>query len=181
MRLEHYPHILAEDAKFLELLKQRNKTAFEYFRDKIPWRQVIWRDRPMKRLTAQWTRSEMARDPLFARLVEFLEKRFDLIIRSVWCNYYRSGEDFTPFHTDQYNCLVVSVSFGATRDFIFRPTRKGGDNGAAEKHYRLSDGDVFIFDEEANDKYRHSVPRQPEVKEGRINFTIFADRKPPPG
>lgn len=92
-----------------------------------------------------------------------------LNIQGVFFNYYRNGNDETPYHRDSYGTTVVTVSFGVTRDFLMKP-----DSGPTQK-YILEHGDIFVFDKDDNSKYRHSLPVRKRVTEPRISVVIFCE------
>ncbi len=96
-------------------------------------------------------------------------------IVDVFGNHYRSGEDYLPYHRDQYDANgvklhVISLSFGATRSFSF----KGSNLGSDDQKYDLEEGDVIIFDPHMNENYTHGISKQTSIKDARINLTCFA-------
>lgn len=87
----------------------------------------------------------------------------------VFFNYYRDGNDETPFHKDTYGSTVITVSLGATRDFIMRP-----DDGGLDEVYSLDHGDVFVFDPSDNTAYKHAIPKSRAPSGARVSVVIFA-------
>lgn len=73
-------------------------------------------------------------------------------------NHYRSAEDFTSFHSDQYFGgvdMTIGASFGEERSLVFehRETKE-------QFSFPQQNGDVFAFTEKVNRDFVHGVPRQ---------------------
>ncbi|KRX10903.1 hypothetical protein PPERSA_12027 [Pseudocohnilembus persalinus] len=91
----------------------------------------------------------------------------------VLLNYYESGKNTIGYHSDQLipGQLVASVSLGAARKFRFQPQKISG----IQKQYEvlLKPGSLVVFDENAGGKFfKHSIPKEMKIKEGRINLTF---------
>lgn len=100
-------------------------------------------------------------------------------------NLYRDGHDSVGWHTDDeelfegaYNdACILSLSLGATRSFqIKRQPGAGSAPGAGKKGPALSTitvahGDLCTMEGRFQRYYLHSVPKEPHVKEPRINLT----------
>lgn len=76
-------------------------------------------------------------------------------ILGLYLNYQENGEMYTPMHAHKTDQVVISL--GETRDFKI-----------GKKMYKLSNGDAVIFG-----KSSHGVPKQPEIKNGRISIATF--------
>lgn len=91
---------------------------------------------------------------------------------SVLLNFYRNGQDSIGFHSDDEPELgpqptIVSLSFGATRTFIFRHK---------EKRYRdipieLKDQTMLLMMGETQDNWLHGINKVADAGE-RINLTF---------
>ena len=88
------------------------------------------------------------------------------------CGLYRDGGDSISYHSDKLQSLVpgypiVSVTFGATRDFMVKPRKDALRRGLVEdiKPIRipLNNGDVCTMSLDMQNKYLHSVPRRANV------------------
>lgn len=100
----------------------------------------------------------------------FKELSTEIEVLGMFGNYYPDGEATLPYHKDQYNADVVSLSFGSKRLFNF----KTAFNGTVVKpSFYLSHGDVIMFDQYMNERYHHGIPLQSQIKEPRINVTCF--------
>lgn len=79
-------------------------------------------------------------------------------VLGVYLNYQRDGNDYTPNHSHK-NSIQLVIAFGATREFII-----------GSKKYMMESGDVIVFGSSI-----HGVPKNPEIKDGRISIATFAD------
>ncbi|AYV86144.1 MAG: hypothetical protein Solumvirus1_19 [Solumvirus sp.] len=75
----------------------------------------------------------------------------------VYINYYQDGNDYTPNHSHPKQFQIV-ISLGATRTL-----------NVGKKSYKLNNGDFIIFGSSV-----HGVPKEPEVKDGRISIATFS-------
>ena len=151
--------------------------ASEYFQrmtDEIPWQEVTWRTgRPLPRLVFRYGEFErqFRTYEVLEELIAYIEAVLETDVLSVWCNLYRNGEDYTPYHQDNYDAHAVTMSFGATRKFSIRKAGKA----KTRKDYHLSNGDLFYFTPEINKEYEHTIPKTKRVKEARISVVFFTD------
>lgn len=83
-----------------------------------------------------------------------VENKFELL--GVYLNYLQNGNQYVPSHSHPGATQLV-ISVGAPR------TLKVG-----AKDYRLQSGDAILFGSSS-----HSVPVEPELKEGRISIATF--------
>lgn len=89
-------------------------------------------------------------------------------IRGAFINLYKNGNEYAPYHKDKYDSTVVSLSIGGTRDFFFKH-----DTTGVRHKWTLNDGDLFMFENSVNEKYKHSVPQRKKMNHPRICITIF--------
>jgi alkylated DNA repair dioxygenase AlkB len=100
-------------------------------------------------------------------------------------NLYRNGSDYLGYHRDAeadlqllpyrtrdkkniQEAVIVSLSFGATRDFLFQNI----EAPAIKYKLPLKNGDLLVMRGETNKKWKHSVPKRLKVKESRYNLTF---------
>ncbi|OUS11981.1 hypothetical protein A9Q93_10740 [Nonlabens dokdonensis] len=101
------------------------------------------------------------------KVESLLDKKFDLAM----CLYYPDGNYFAPYHSDQetsgYNTILPSLSLGEVRQFIFK------DN-SNEDVYRmdLAHGSLLVMGAHCQERYTHSLIKNPAYKNGRINITF---------
>lgn len=87
------------------------------------------------------------------------------------CLYYPDGNYFAPYHSDQqtsgHKTILPSISLGAEREFVFR-------NLHDKETYSilLKDGSVIVMGDYYQSRYEHSLPKNPDCKESRINITF---------
>jgi alkylated DNA repair dioxygenase AlkB len=89
---------------------------------------------------------------------------------AVLCNFYRSGNDSVGLHADaepEMGPVIASVSLGAERLF-----RLKGPKGAVAFAERLPHGSLLIMGGNTQKKYKHEVPKEPNVAQPRINLTF---------
>ena len=112
---------------------------------------------------------------LLERLGEIADVDYSSLINrvAIVVNYYAGGEDNIGWHADDEPCIdqsypIVSVSFGATRDFKIR-------NKADKKEVYtlpLADCDVLVMQAGMQAGYQHSLPKRTKVQCPRINITV---------
>ncbi len=115
--------------------------------------------------TQPWT-------PLLQQLKQKIEASFSCTFNSVLVNYYRNGQDYVGWHSDDEaelgpSPLIVSVSLGATRSFCFRRKKRPEVMGDILLH----SGNLLIMRPEFQHYWQHSVPRDDQLH-GRINLTF---------
>ena len=87
-------------------------------------------------------------------------------------NFYRNGNDSNGLHADNEvelgkNPVIASLSFGATRKFRLK------HNQTKEVvNYELTNGSLLIMSGECQHYWKHEVPKQKKIQEGRINLTF---------
>ncbi|CAK9018624.1 unnamed protein product [Durusdinium trenchii] len=125
----------------------------------------------LHRPAALGSESQLQKSPTYERIVRFLAGFFGVEpIRSL-VNHYRSAEDFTAFHSDQYFSgvnMTIGASFGEERSLVFehRETKE-------QFSFPQQNGDVFAFTDSVNRQFVHGIPRerQPGVRrEGVESF-----------
>ncbi len=90
---------------------------------------------------------------------------------SVLINRYRSGNDYISWHSDNdYGVAeptIPGVTLGATRRFLLRhkQTKKTVE-------YAPAHGSLIIMRGRTNEDWMHSVPKQANVQQERVNLTF---------
>lgn len=113
--------------------------------------------------TVEWLK-EMAGD---------VEKESGLRPTYVLINKYRDGNDRIGWHSDDEKDLkkgapIVSITFGAERDFLFR---KRKDHSVKDKIV-LHHGSLLIMPYSLNQDWQHSVPTRKRITTARYNLTF---------
>lgn len=155
----------------------------------IKWTQdyikIFGKEIPLPRLTAwygdqgaSYQYSGIRSDPHpwnagLSYLRDTIQSRCDATFNSVLLNWYRDGSDSLSWHADDEtelgtNPTIASVSFGAPREFHFKPK---GDTKTRLK-FRLTSGSLVLMAGETQKKWVHSVPKRKGVKSSRFNMTF---------
>ncbi|GLD94192.1 hypothetical protein PINS_up002803 [Pythium insidiosum] len=95
-------------------------------------------------------------------------------------NWYKDGEHYIGPHSDDAlrlvpNSPVVSVTYGATRRFVFtrRDSTKIKNVGAVERvTLELGDGDLLIMGGTTQTTHKHALPKMKQCIDRRINLTL---------
>jgi alkylated DNA repair dioxygenase AlkB len=131
---------------------------------------------------------------LFTKLNDSFSYLYDQIpsfrkiqFNSVLINKYRNGQDFIKQHKDDEkifndNPSIVSISFGASRDFTFKrilydvnnvkSTRLNRKEQQMNKTIKLEHGTVLIMAGSTQKYYSHGVPIDSECTRVRYNMTF---------
>ncbi|TGD73675.1 alpha-ketoglutarate-dependent dioxygenase AlkB [Mangrovimicrobium sediminis] len=109
---------------------------------------------------------------LLSDLRQRVQGRLGAAFNAVLVNYYRDGDDYVGWHSDDERelgaqPLIASLSLGAPREFQFR--RKG--EGAAAGSVLLESGSLLVMEPAFQHDWQHCVPRV-AAGEGRINLTF---------
>lgn len=137
-----------------------------------------------KKITERWQSLEYY--PWLLELQNKLEKELDQVLSPLYNSYgltqldfqsalinkYRNGNDFIPPHhdtTENENPTIVSLSFGATREFSVKRIVFGQE---IEKIYKIKHGDVFIMGGLSQTNYTHEILPDPDITQPRYNITF---------
>lgn len=104
---------------------------------------------------------------------EQIEKVTGTQFNSVLMNWYRNGEDYLNWHTDDEpelgkNPTIASVNFGETRDFQVRHK----DDHQLKFTVPLQHGSLLIMSGEMQHFWEHAVPKRKKVVQSRFNLTF---------
>ena len=111
-------------------------------------------------------------DNQLASIKNKIERLTNHSFNCVLVNCYRNGNDSNGWHADNEkelgkNPVIASVSLGATRRFDLK------HNGTGEQlKFDLHNGSLLIMGGELQHYWKHRIPKQPGVNEGRINLTF---------
>ncbi len=89
-----------------------------------------------------------------------LSARYGEHFARISLGYYRNGQDSVAFHGDRVartlpSALVATVSVGAARRFLMRPT--GG--GAPPLAFSLGGGDLLVMGGSCQRTWQHAIPK----------------------
>jgi alkylated DNA repair dioxygenase AlkB len=167
--LEDFEHI----SKFIE--KEESDRDLERLQKEVPWQVMKWSTgRDLPRMVYRYDNQErlLNRVGILEELRFLVEEVFETEVDGVWCNLYRNGRDFCPFHQDDYNFHVLTLSFGEEREFLLR--EKGGLETV--KSFQLSSGDAYYFSPRINQTHQHSIPKSSKSLSTRISIVFFMHR-----
>jgi alkylated DNA repair dioxygenase AlkB len=114
----------------------------------------------------QWTATLI---DIKSRIESFTGNQFN----SVLINLYRNGKDSVSWHSDDEpelgkNPVIASVSFGATRRFMFRHKTKKED----KSEIKLTHGSLVMMKGVTQHFWQHQIPKTTELTPPRINLTF---------
>jgi len=127
---------------------------------------VLGRDGPIPEVVAAMQRT--------------LSERYGEAFSTISLGYYRDGRDSVAFHGDYVaralpEALVATVSVGASRRFLLRPT--GGGSSLA---FSLGQGDLLVMGGSCQRTWQHAIPKSRTAgKQERIAIMFRPNWEPP--
>eukprot|EP00931_Biecheleriopsis_adriatica_P115701 TRINITY_DN91466_c0_g1_i1.p1 TRINITY_DN91466_c0_g1~~TRINITY_DN91466_c0_g1_i1.p1 ORF type:complete len:344 (-),score=52.66 TRINITY_DN91466_c0_g1_i1:12-1007(-) len=180
-----YSAVLGGNAHYYQALVSEpdDFSTYEALVEELEYRPV-WMSggTSLHRPTALGSAERLKKSPTYERVLRFLAGHFGVEpIRSL-VNYYRNGEDYTSFHSDQYFSgvnMTIGASFGEERNLLFEH-RDSKEQFSFPQH----NGDVFAFTDSVNRQFMHAVPRERRARStgacrhtpGRISVILWARR-----
>lgn len=136
---------------------EKCKYWYTYLKENIKWEESV---RSKKGFTRNGKLIDLAEYMDLYQLIYDVIQQFNspykYKILMTYLNNYENGEMWSPNHTHpKMHSLVISL--GATRNFNLN-----------KKIIEVENGDAIMFGSAV-----HGVPKQPEVKEGRISIAVF--------
>lgn len=115
--------------------------------------------------------------PHVLRLKEAVEALTGQRVNFALCNYYPNGQSIIGPHSDDVRhhvagSRIISLSLGATRDFVLHPIPHNDVDKRKRKVVALEHGSVLTMDLESQVHWKHSIPKRAKVKEPRVNITF---------
>lgn len=186
------PHTNKSEITFINnfLDKKTTEKLFNNLTETTPWEQGVYKmfGKDVKTPRLLWAMRDDKFDieksytvtgsSIWNKDIENIKTKVEKIIKKnikyAQINYYRDGNDYIGWHTDSEvmkGDLIASISIGATRKFQFQPIDK--NNKETKYEVELTNGSLIIFDENAaKTNWKHRIPKQSKVKDGRINITF---------
>ena len=136
-------------------------TLFERLRAGVTWReesrQMYDRVVDVPRLVAMLPPGE--RPPVVEEMRRALERRYATAFPRVSAALYRDGRDSVAWHGDYVartmkEALVATVSVGAARKFLIRPT-----GGGASRAWSIGCGDLVVMGGGCQRTHQHAIPK----------------------
>ncbi|EJD42379.1 hypothetical protein AURDEDRAFT_168448 [Auricularia subglabra TFB-10046 SS5] len=111
--------------------------------------------------------------PLVKEISSRVSTALGLDFNHIMLNRYASGAEYIGKHRDtKENGVIASLSLGAERTFILTPNKKQVENGASMRRLRLENGSLLVMKGSTQDNWKHEIPKEPRVKDGRISVTL---------
>lgn len=135
----------------------------------IPWIEMEWsRGKKLPRLVCKLSVEDLIQYvPEIVSLIDNVSTNIGPII-SCWLNYYRDGNDYTPYHQDSYGCRVLNISFGGMRRFSYRSIE-----GGKSVSHDMQNGDCILFDQGFNAMNLHTVTKTKKQCQPRVSLVLF--------
>jgi hypothetical protein len=170
-KVEGFRHIKGDVAHVKDnFLPEESFQYLERLRNDVPWQRMKWGRGFLPRLIFRCDQGETWPTSI-QELKDRTEETFQCTVRAAWCNFYRSGADYTPPHQDNYGAHVITWSFGGERRFVTDALED-----RTKKEYLLADGDVFYFSPGFDAIHRHSIPKTSKTVDPRISIVFFSDQ-----
>lgn len=159
----HFPGFLEPD---------RAQYTMAVLQTMLPWTEF----EPSPKSRKVWRFDSPTGDPtidgIFRELVLELQAQCNLSVEGIFCNLYRDGNDYCPYHRDQYDSDVWTLSLGDTRDFL---VKKDGVGTRAQK-WTLKSGDLYYMAKSLHKNHRHSIPVRKGRPASRISIVFFTNK-----
>jgi alkylated DNA repair dioxygenase AlkB len=124
----------------------------------LPWREE---SRPMYTRVVAVPRllAQVEGHPLIEEMRRVLSERYGEPFVRVSAALYRDGKDSVAFHgdttaRDMIQATVATVSLGAARKFLLKPTE-----GGRSQAYALGGGDLVVMGGTCQRTWRHAIPK----------------------
>ena len=140
-------------------LEEKEADALYEKLEKLPWKQGVRSRTGTTRLAHNLDLNSCLGEEILDLVEKVLKNdptNTKYIVFGVYLNYYKNGDMYTPNHTHKGTHQLV-ISLGATRSLVL-----------GKKGKRMKNGDAILFGSSL-----HGVPKEPDVKEGRISIATF--------
>ncbi|KAF8759955.1 RuvB-like helicase [Rhizoctonia solani] len=113
--------------------------------------------------------------PTLRKIQDQVEEQLGVTFNHVMLNKYEDGSVYIGKHSDtKENKVIASVSLGAVRTFIMSPKSAGRNKGSKSKTVEakrldLANGSLVVMQGQTQDNWKHEIPKQPKITEGRIS------------
>jgi len=112
--------------------------------------------------------------PILQEIQLELEDRLHTKFNHCMLNRYEDGSVHIGSHSDNLeNLCIASISLGAHRDFILTHKKPPeGQTNRYKKRWPLADGSLLVMQGQTQKFWKHEIPKQLKIKEGRISLTF---------
>lgn len=151
--------------------KEDALTYYSLLKDNISWK--VWPFSPNSRTVYHFQIGEnKIVDDILLNLKSQIEKHFSINIIGIFCNYYKDGNNFCPYHKDSYGTNVYTLTLceeGGEREILIKSDIKG----SKATSYKIENGDLYVLTESLNSTHKHSIPKRKNITKGRISIVFF--------
>jgi len=101
-----------------------------------------------------------------------LARDFGEMANGVLVNHYEDGQQSVGWHSDNEpeiiaDSLIISISLGASRDFVLRHNQS-----QHQVKIELHSGDLLLMRPPMQQQWQHCLPKRTKVMPARVNFTF---------
>jgi alkylated DNA repair dioxygenase AlkB len=109
--------------------------------------------------------------PVISSIQNLVERKLGVEFNHVMLNRYDSGDVYIGIHADNLeNRVIATVSLGVERTFVMRHRTVKGDEGV--RKWKLADRSLFVMQGTTQQFWKHEIPKEPKIREGRISLTF---------
>ncbi len=149
------------------------KDYFDRLKKELPWQELTWANEdPQPKLVFRYGELErnIRKYDVLEELIFLFEEVFEADILGCWGDYYRSGDDHSPYKKHNYNSHIFTVNFGVSRKLTVK------DENEEENSFRLKSGDVLYVTYDTNKSLEYSVPPSKRNIEKSICLTFYTEK-----
>lgn len=162
---------------FLQHLAWEHDQVFLFGQHYTTNRKVVWYgdDHFQYRYSGSLKQAQCWQPALF-RLKQHVETVVGSTFNSCLANLYEDGQQGLGWHSDDEpalyqgstkNCVIASLSFGATRKMVFKHKEQ-----ANKVELLLHSGQLIVMRGETQQHWKHQISKSVKVLEPRINLTF---------
>ncbi|KAG8766801.1 hypothetical protein FRC20_007982 [Serendipita sp. 405] len=130
-------------------------------------------------LTARYSGHSVEMNHPYPALLIEIQNRVSAVLNvgfdHVMLNWYQDGSVHIGKHRDtKENQVIASLSLGSQRTFILHPHVSKGEKkvDAEPKRWPLKNGSLLVMQGDTQENWKHEIPKEPRVKQGRISLTF---------
>ncbi|BGP28132.1 alpha-ketoglutarate-dependent dioxygenase alkB-like protein [Rhodotorula toruloides] len=128
--------------------------------------------------------------PLLRKIQDMVETKLGVKFNHAFLNLYEDGKIYIGSHRDnRENRVIASLSLGASRTFVLThdaPSSSYAPPATADEaasstsaptllyshRFTLAPGSLVIMQGATQQRWKHAIPKEPEVKDSRISITF---------
>lgn len=138
------------------ICKNVTSNLYEYLVNNIEWEDGVRSKKGETRKAKALNIGDIPEidDVIISSLINLTSTQY--VIFGIYLNFYENGDSWTPNHSHKDTHQLV-ISLGTSRKLCI-----------GKKEYLMEDGDVILFGSST-----HGVPKDSEIREGRISIATF--------